>query len=168
MFYFSYGSNMSSRRLLDRLPAVEYVATATLHGHELIFHKKGRDGSAKCDAFETTSNKPFVIGVVYEISHADKLQLDRIEGVGKGYEKKEVEIFTPQGKSLTAYTYYATHIDNTLKPFHWYKHHVIAGALEYDLPIAYIDKLWSINSVRDPDSKRHAVEMSIYDEIYID
>ncbi|MES9990389.1 MAG: gamma-glutamylcyclotransferase family protein [Candidatus Thiodiazotropha sp.] len=165
MLYFSYGSNMSSRRLSSRVAAAEFVTIATLHGHELVFHKKGKDGSAKCDAFETNSNKQFVMGVVYKVSNADRVRLDRIEGVGKGYERKAVEIVTPLGKPLAAYTYYATHIDATLKPFDWYRHHVITGALEYELPNSYIDSLRNIDTVQDPDSARHALEMSVYDAV---
>ncbi|PUB91560.1 MAG: hypothetical protein DBP01_01735, partial [gamma proteobacterium symbiont of Ctena orbiculata] len=42
---------------------------------------------------------------------------------------------------VVAYTYYATFIDRTLKPYQWYKHHVLTGALEYGLPAPYIDRL---------------------------
>ncbi|MET0071793.1 MAG: gamma-glutamylcyclotransferase family protein [Candidatus Thiodiazotropha sp.] len=164
MLYFSYGSNMSSRRLLSRVPAAEYITTAALHGHELIFHKRSRDGSAKCDAFETKSDRQVVMGVVYEISKEDRAVLDRIEGLGKGYEVKGVELITPQERTMAAYTYYATSIDNTLQPFHWYKHHVMAGALEYRLPLTYIDSLQRVASREDPDPQRHALEMAIYEE----
>ncbi|MBT2969391.1 MAG: hypothetical protein B6D72_11730 [gamma proteobacterium symbiont of Ctena orbiculata] len=164
MLYFSYGSNMSSRRLLSRVPAAEYVTTATLHGHELVFHKRSRDGSAKCDACETENDNQVVIGIVYEISKADRAVLDRIEGLGKGYEVKGVEIITPQGRAMAAYTYFATSIDKTLKPFHWYKHHVMTGALEYELPLAYIDRLQRVASRADPDPQRHALEMAIYEQ----
>jgi gamma-glutamylcyclotransferase (GGCT)/AIG2-like uncharacterized protein YtfP len=162
MLYFSYGSNMSSRRLLSRVSSAEFVTTATLAGHALYFHKKGRDGSAKCDAFETKFEKDAVHGVIYEITESHKAVLDRIEGLGQGYWEKTVELVSPSGQMLVAYTYYATRIDRTFKPYHWYKHHVLAGALEYDLPAAYVDKLRKLESIEDYDPLRHAIEMAIY------
>jgi hypothetical protein len=162
MFYFSYGSNMSSRRLLSRIPAAKFVTTAALHGHEMLFHKRGMDGSAKCDAFETQCSHNVVRGVVFEFSESDKGILDRKEGLGKGYEVKTVELITSAGKSIVAFTYYATFIDRALRPYHWYKHHVLAGAMEYGLPGAYINTIHRIESIGDPDPQRHLYEMAIY------
>jgi hypothetical protein len=133
MLYFSYGSNMSSRRLLSRVPSAKFVTTALLSGHELYFHKIGQDGSAKCDAFETENNADAVRGVIFDMAAVHKSDLDRIEGLGKGYGKKAVELVTSSGEIFHAYTYYATLIDATIKPYHWYKHHVIIGAMEYGL-----------------------------------
>ncbi|MEW8536389.1 MAG: gamma-glutamylcyclotransferase family protein [Candidatus Thiodiazotropha endolucinida] len=162
MLYFSYGSNMSSRRLLSRVPSARFVTSASLPGHELHFHKKSLDGSAKCDAYETKSDRYTVSGVIFEIAKSEKAVLDSKEGLGQGYEEKMVELIDPDGEMLAAYTYYATFIDRTLKPYHWYKHHVLTGALEYDLPATYIEKLRLIESMEDPDPQRHAFEMAIY------
>lgn len=153
---------MSSRRLLDRVPSARFITTAILTGHVLHFHKKSRDGSAKCDAFETESHTDAVHGVVYDIAESHKAVLDCIEGMGAGYEEKTVTLTTPKGEKLLAYTYYATHIDSTIRPYHWYKHHVLAGALEFDLPADYVEKLENTDSVEDPNPQRHATEMAIY------
>ncbi|MES9968705.1 MAG: gamma-glutamylcyclotransferase family protein [Candidatus Thiodiazotropha sp.] len=162
MLYFSYGSNMSSRRLLSRVPSAEYVTTALLPGHDLRFHKKSLDGSAKCDAFATRNDEHAVRGVIYRIAESHKASLDRIEGLGKGYEEKTVEILASTDEILVAYTYYATFIDHRLKPYHWYKQHVLTGALEYALPERYIDRLHRIEAIDDPDPQRHADEIAIY------
>jgi hypothetical protein len=162
MFYFSYGSNMSSRRLFSRVPGAKFVTTAALHGHEMLFHKRGRDGSAKCDAFETQRDHDVVRGVVFEVSDPDQGVLDRKEGLGKGYEVKTVELITSSGKGMVAFTYYATFIDRSLRPYHWYKHHVLAGAMEYGLPGVYINTIRRIESIVDPDPQRHLHEMAIY------
>jgi hypothetical protein len=138
------------------------MTTAVLPGHELHFHKKSLDGSAKCDAFETDCVKDAVHGVIYEITESHKAVLDRIEGLGQGYGEKVVELVAPAGETLVAYTYYATVIDRTFKPYHWYKHHVLSGALEYELPATYVDKLRKIESMEDPNPQRHAIEMAIY------
>jgi hypothetical protein len=155
---------MSSRRLRSRVPSARFVSTATLHGHVLRFHKRSQDGSAKCDAFETQNYTDAVHGVIYDIAVAHKADLDRIEGVGAGYQKKAVELVASSGEIFRAYTYYATLIDATMKPYHWYKHHVITGALEYHLPVFYLDKLHKTDSMEDPDTQRHAIEMAIYQD----
>jgi gamma-glutamylcyclotransferase (GGCT)/AIG2-like uncharacterized protein YtfP len=155
---------MSSKRLLSRVPSARFISTARLVGHVLRFHKKSQDGSAKCDVLETENNTDAVYGVIYDIAVAHKAELDRIEGVGAGYEKKTVELVASSGEIFRAYTYYATLIDTTIKPYHWYKHHVIAGALENSLPGFYLDKLDKIDSMEDTDSQRHATEMAIYQD----
>lgn len=144
------------------MPSAEFVTTAILAGHALCFHKKSLDGSAKCDAFETERDKDVVHGVIYEIAESHKAVLDRIEGLGQGYGEKMVQLVAPAGETLVAYTYHAIVIDRTFKPYHWYKHHVVSGALEYELPVTYVDKLRKIESMEDPNPRRHAIEMEIY------
>ena len=162
MLYFAYGSNMSSRRLRERVPSARFRFTATLEAHDLRFHKRSRDGSAKCDALETRNPAHRVIGVVFEIAQTDKTTLDRYEGLGSGYEEKQVALLTSSDASITAFTYYATHIDSALKPYSWYKHHVLSGAREHQLPVAYIERINGIESITDLNYERHECEMAIY------
>jgi len=35
-------------------------------------------------------------------------------------------------------TYFATDIEKSVIPYHWYKQHVLRGALEHNLPRDYI------------------------------
>jgi len=42
MKYFSYGSNMSIRRLADRVPSAQLVTVAKLPSHTLRFHKRSK------------------------------------------------------------------------------------------------------------------------------
>lgn len=162
MFYFAYGSNMSSRRLKARVPSAKFICFATLRQHELVFHKISQDGSGKCDVYFTGSDRDAVIGVIFEIDEREKPALDLIEGLGNGYEQKPVELVTRSGEMTQAYTYYATHIDPTLRPYHWYKQHVLRGAEEFGLPEKYIDGIRIIESLTDPDSERHVRELAIY------
>lgn len=150
MLYFSYGSNMSSKRLQDRVQSAKFVTIATLFKHDLRFHKKSKDGSGKCDAHRTGSNEHAVIGVVFNIVGSEKTDLDRKEGLGYGYEEKIVEVLTHSGEIIEALTYYATNIDTVLKPYHWYKQHVLTGAKENGLPEGYVERISSIESTSDP------------------
>ena len=162
MLYFSYGSNMSHARILERVPSVKFFATAKLIEHELRFHKKSVDGSSKCDAYQTGNPDHVIIGVVFEIDEAEKPALDKKEGLGIGYEEKEVALITSTGEAIEALTYYATSIDEELKPYQWYKHHVLIGAQEYELPEGYRDRIKSIEAIEDQDRERHEREMGIY------
>jgi hypothetical protein len=163
LFYFAYGSNMSVNRLRARVPSAEPLGVSRLDQHRLSFHKIGRDGSAKCDACFTGYAEHHVLGILYHIDHAEKAFLDQVEGLGKGYEVKEVDLLHPHGHEVTAFTYYATHIDPELSPFHWYREHVLRGAEEFGLPEAYIDLIRSVNCIDDEDISRLRRELSIYE-----
>jgi len=155
---------MSSKRLRARTPSARFITTATLYRHQLRFHKRSHDGSSKCDAYDTGNDQDYVIGVVFDIAEAEKTILDGHEGLGRGYEIKTIEIESANGDRLEAYTYYATDLDATLKPYHWYHHHVVSGAYEHRLPMDYITAIESIASMDDPDNDRHTREMAIYAE----
>lgn len=163
MHYFSYGSNMSIRRLHDRVPSAKKVGVGILERHELRFHKVSKkDGSAKCDAFETKEPTHKLYGVVFYISEKDKNKLDMKEGLGYGYKQKDVKIQLNDGETVIAFTYYATDINSELKPLDWYKEHVLRGARENELPIEYIRSIEIIEHVEDSDSQRRDNELSIY------
>lgn len=161
MYYFAYGSNMSVQRLQARVPSAEYLGVATLPGHQLRFHKRGQDMSAKADAYFTGNERDAVIGVLYRIDPAERGPLDQVEGVGFGYDIKTVQLAWERGV-VTAYTYIAIHLDPALLPYHWYKHHVLLGAREASLPAAYIDRIQAHPSTDDPDRDRHLQEVAIY------
>ena len=163
VLYFSYGSNMSRKRIQKRIPSARFVAVVCLSDHVLQFHKVSkRDNSAKCDIIEAKNPNDCVFGVLYRI-RADELPvLDKYEGFKKGYGKKTVTVKNSDRALIQAFTYYATIIDSSLKPYHWYKEHVIRGAKENGLPKEYIQKIADIDSITDPDPQRQAAEMAIY------
>lgn len=165
LLYFSYGSNMSTPRINKRIDSATVVATAQLYQHSLQFHKKSVDGSAKCDIMHTMNPDDIVHGVVFEILASEKHVLDRYEGLGNGYNEKQVSIILPYGESVRATTYYATHIDASLRPYRWYKEHVLRGAREHALPAEYITAIEAIASVPDPDQDNHVKELSIYSDL---
>ena len=162
MLCFCYGSNMSRRRLQARVPSARFVAIAELPCHQLRFHKAAMDGSSKCDAYQTGITDDRVIGVVYEIADHEKPDLDKHEALGRGYNEKRVEVITQTG-SLHAWMYFATRNRDSLKPFYWYKRHVLIGARENGLPADYIAQIEAVEYIDDPRGRRHRREMAIYD-----
>lgn len=162
MLYFAYGSNLLLPRMRKRLPDADTVGIAVLPGHELRFHKRGMDGSAKCNALVSPDHDALVLGVVYRIPRQDKVCLDRIEGLGSGYRDVRVQVELDSGQAETVLTYMATHIDGRLKPFGWYREHVLAGARGWRLPTAYVARIEAVEAIRDPDFGRSARERAIH------
>jgi len=160
--YFSYGSNMLECRLkaADRAPSARFTETGFVTGRRLTFDKLSIDGSGKCDIEATGNDQDRVFGVLFEISNAEKAALDRVEGFGKGYDDAVVRVITGDG-AMDAVTYIARMKAPDLKPYHWYKAFVVAGAVEHGLPRAYIDRLNSVESVADPDDERREAQETI-------
>jgi len=157
---------MSTLRIKRRVESATVISTGHLHQHSLQFHKKSVDGSAKCDIEYTRKPEDRVYGVVFELLASEKTVLDGYEGLGNGYEEKHVSIVLPDYKHLEATSYYATHIDTSLKPYHWYKEHVIRGAREHALPAEHITAIEAVPSIPDPDREKHIKELSIYSGLY--
>ena len=162
VFYFAYGSNMSRWRLEARVACTASPGIASLPGHRLAFHKAGRDGSAKCDAWRTDNPDDCVLGVLYRLDSNALATLDRIEGRGAGYERQSLMVTDSAGLVVTAETYLATRIDMALRPFSWYREHVLRGAMAASLPETYVAGIRSVPAEQDPDSQRHARELAIY------
>ena len=163
MHYFAYGSNMSLSRLRSRVPSAEVLGCFTLNHHDLRFHKTSKDGSGKCDAFFIADPVSVIHGVLFKIDPAEKPALDKAEGLGYGYDTKEVTVSSHDGTSVTATTYVATKIDKNLKPYSWYINHVLVGATEASLPQDYIDsKIIAVEAVEDSDKERDAKQRAIH------
>lgn len=173
MLYFAYGSNMLNRRLQLRVPSADVISPARLAGYQLRFHKRSNtDGSGKCSLADKKGSIAY--GVVFKIDPAEKKYLDRVEGLGNGYRDLRVtlspESFSPGGELthnkhslMTAFTYLATesHIDESLKPFKWYKQLVLKGAELHFLPEKYVNKIRQTEAVTDPDKQRRKTALDI-------
>lgn len=163
MKYFAYGSNMSLKRLKQRIPSAQRLGLYQLPAHQLKFHKKGQDGSAKCDAQHTGNPDDIVFGALFDIDQNDKPTLDRIEGVGRGYEIKEVIVTNTSGQQTTAYTYIATLITTDLLPFSWYLNHVLIGAKEVSIPPDYLTSIANTPAIDDHNTQREALNRQLYE-----
>jgi cation transport regulator ChaC len=154
--YFAYGSNMSTARLRKRMPSCKPLCIATLSGHALRFHKRSIDKSGKCNAF-ASGNDNSVIGVLFSFDPAERAKLDKAEGVGSGYEHALFTVINDKGRRRKVLTYLATpdQIDDSLRPYSWYKDFVLAGGREHGLPPEYIaEYIQSVEAVEDPNKTR--------------
>ena len=151
---FAYGSNMLSSRIQARCPSARVLGMAKLFGYELKWHKRSQDESGKCDVVQAKDQKQIVYGVLFEITASEKSELDKSEGLGNGYEEKQVQVVF-EGKPRTVTLYAATNTDPSLKPYTWYKAFVVAGAKENKLPDEYICQLEAVEATQDSNRERH-------------
>jgi gamma-glutamylcyclotransferase len=160
--YFSYGSNMYEKRLLNRTPSAIFVSIGVLEHHVLNFSKKGADDSSKCHIVNTPSRSDYVYGVLYQINKEEIFMLDKAEGLGYGYLKKDVIIRT-NNKLLNAFTYYAheSFIIKGMLPYKWYLNFVIEGAKEHNFPVDYIRFLEKFEYIKDLDINRRKLNGKI-------
>lgn len=155
LYYFAYGSNLHPLRLRARTPSYSVLGRAKLRGYRLRFHKRGRDCSAKCDAWWTGRSGDVVQGVVYRIARGDRRNLDRAEDLGRGYDRVRVWV-SMGGRQRLVFTYLARPeaIAEELQPFDWYLDYVLHGARHRGLPGRYLARVRRETSVRDPNSAR--------------
>lgn len=154
---FAYGSNLAVARIEERVGPVVAVASGRLLAHALRFHKAGRDGSGKADAFATGNLEDLVYGVVYEMSDEAKRKLDRFEGLGAEYLEKDVTIATATGDvAATLYHAHPSRIDPSALPFDWYLSLVLDGARMHGLPESYIERIAAHPARVDTDRVRAA------------
>lgn len=148
--YLAYGSNLHPLRLQKRVPSARLLGTSTLPGRELRFNKKSDvDGSGKC-SINIADNTVYV--AVFEILIAEKVRLDEIEGLGKGYEQETI-CLAEYGDCLTYVANPEVVIEQN-PPMDWYKEMVVAGCLANGFPEQYVNNIESVDSIEDPDQDR--------------
>ena len=155
MYYLAYGSNLHPYRLSKRLPTAELVGVTSLQGLQLAFHKRSRDGSAKCMYVETGSADDHLHAAIYRIARQEKLILDSIEGLGQGYDEANHRVRL-DGTVLDTFAYAAapTHVEPGLKPFDWYREMVLLGAEYHGFPATLSAFIRTIETMPDPDAAR--------------
>jgi len=140
MKIFCYGSNMSSERITERCSSSRFISRAKVSGWKLLFNKKSKDGSGKANLIYTGDGS-LVWGVIFDITEEQKPILDKFEGLGKGYDELKLKVISDLGEEIECVCYIATeekYLDNSLKPFDWYKEWCLKGAKQHNLPSEYI------------------------------
>lgn len=160
MLYAAYGSNLHPERLKERVPSARLCGSSLIEGWGLRFHKRGRDGSSKCDMVPTAET---LYLAVYEIDPGEKPYLDKIESLGEGYREKEIHL--PHYGNCFLYIAQGSHIEPGLKPFWWYKELVLLGCLHHGFPSNYVETIQQVPHVEDHDNTRHERCMSLVRKI---
>lgn len=144
--YFAYGSNLSTRRLEERIGPFDCLGIGRLIKYKLRFDVKGIDQSAKANIAYTGISSDIVWGVLYKFTHSAALQLDTYE---TGYIRRIVTILDSQERPIEAYAYIAVpeSLGSSLLPLKFYKKYIVDGALEHCLPTNYINEIKKIETI---------------------
>lgn len=153
--YFAYGSNMLTARLQDRCPSAEVLSVGELPGYTLDFSKPSKDGSGK--ATPRLHDDEVLSGVLFCIECKELTALDKAEGQGKGYERKEVSVRQVPSRIVSkAVTYFATCPKPNLRPYDWYWALVLAGAKQHQLPKHHQMLIENTETAQDLNTEREA------------
>ncbi|WP_208180036.1 gamma-glutamylcyclotransferase family protein [Sinorhizobium medicae] len=153
--YFAYGSNMLASRLAARCKSAKVVGNALAEGFSLEFSKPSIDGSGKGHLVKSDEGNTSQPGVLFEIDISELLELDRVEGAGKGYRREECfECRNSANELIHAITYLGTERNVTLKPYDWYLALIVAGARENGFDAGDVDKLLSFARMEDANPDR--------------
>lgn len=163
MNYLAYGSNLHPARLRARTPSARLLSIAALPGWRLAFHKRSRDGSSKCNIVHSGRPTDMVYGALYRLTRNEKFLLDRYEGLGSGYH--EMKLSLPGHGDVFFYSADQAYIDESLKPYDWYKRLVLLGAAYHDFPASYIIGIEAVTAVADPDRARQRENLGILPDI---
>jgi hypothetical protein len=160
MLYAAYGSNLHPVRLADRISSAQLVGTTCLPNWSLRFHKRSEDGSGKCTILIGDDGVHFAI---FDISAEDKLTLDKIEGLGNGYS--EISLSIPGIGICVSYVAEESYIDDSLRPYDWYKELVLAGARFNRFPDHYLKEIESVQALPDPSPERSARQWAVVEMV---
>ena len=146
---------MHPARLGERVPSSTQISIASVSGYVLRFHKRGQDGSAKCNMLYTGEPDDVVHGVIYSMRASERGNLDYAEGLGKGYNIQQMTLATSADThNVFCYIAEQSAIDETLKPFDWYKALVVRAVEHQCFPERYIEQIRLIEAIADPDRDR--------------
>jgi gamma-glutamylcyclotransferase (GGCT)/AIG2-like uncharacterized protein YtfP len=142
LWYFAYGSNLERGTFLGRR-RMQPLATqiGVLHGYALRFDLPVGPGER---GVANVAPQPgeLVWGGLYQLTHGDAERLDRTEGVAQGvYRRLAVEVQTPAGAALAAFTYRSEISRPERKPSRRYLGLLLTGARELGLPADYVERL---------------------------
>lgn len=160
---FQYGSNCSESEInsQERLRGdARLVGIAeSVEDYQLTFDvlSRGR-GCAAADIVRCAGNK--VWGVLYDIpdflirresakEHGRK-SLDAIEGEGKNYKRREIDVKASDGKIHTAITYTVINPQAGLRTSLEYVRHIVQGLRDHKVPDDYISNVKAIASANNP------------------
>lgn len=141
-YYFAYGSNMNSARVVERGLAFENVFSASLDNVELRFNKKAVRDPNIAYANVMYAKNSVVEGVVYQLADAQQiLKMDHFEGSPVRYSRELFWVQKRDGSKISAWVYVANQamLADRLRPARWYLEHLLAG--QAYLTPAYFERL---------------------------
>lgn len=142
--YFAYGSNMSSAQMAQRCPGATAQGRARLTGYRLAFDKWSEcRGGRVADIVVSAGDELW--GVLWMVSEAHLVALDRHEGVARGqYRRTVVGVETLTGDPAQAFAYVICEPAGEGPTTAEYRALLLEGAREHQIPARYLRLLESI------------------------
>ncbi|MCZ6629468.1 MAG: gamma-glutamylcyclotransferase [SAR324 cluster bacterium] len=143
VWYFAFGANMNDKAFRERRGMRPLAWRAgRARGYRLRFNLEGRPRGKAAPANLSADPEAEVWGVLYQITRADLVHLDRSEGVpGRRYRHLWVEAETADGATVPAVTYIAEGKETDGNPSHRYITLLREGARAHGLPEPYLEFL---------------------------
>jgi cation transport regulator ChaC len=93
-YYFAYGSNMDPTQMTARVSDYQSISMGILQGYTMKFNKAQVRDASNGEGYSNLVKDPTgtVVGVIYDVTLYQILDLDRYEGVPDHYERVEMPI----------------------------------------------------------------------------
>jgi gamma-glutamylcyclotransferase (GGCT)/AIG2-like uncharacterized protein YtfP len=140
MYYYGYGSNMSTRYLRDYCPGAQFVMKAALPNFHVEFRRysEGLRGG-----ISTVMEAPgeMVHGVVFEVSDEEIAELDVLENVPEGvYIRETFLVHGEDGGWHGADLYRVVTPEGPFTPSRRYVGYMLEGMREHGIDREYVKK----------------------------
>ena len=146
MYYYAYGSNMSTKYIRDYCPSAQFVMRAQLPNYRIEFRRFSTDLQGGISTIMEAPGE-LVHGVIYDIPKAEILELDILEDIPLGLYKREAFLVRDEkGGWQQAHLYRIVNPTGPYVPAGRYIEMMIEGAREHGLDGAYIEALAGLMS----------------------
>lgn len=129
MYYFAYGSNMDSERMIERKINFHNRRWAVLQNYSLQFNKMASINPKEGKGNIMPDKKEFVEGALYDIESSDRNKLDSAEGYPAHYTRILVTVELDNGRKIDTFVYIAqsSMVKDGLKPTRKYLNYYLAA-----------------------------------------
>ena len=150
-YYFAYGSNMSRKRIEDRVGKVKDLGVAHIEDYVLtadVLESKGRWGYANCKKEEGK----VLYGVVYKLTLKQIRLLDFYEGSPIFYTRRLLK--DNKGRFVDIYIDTSSRVQPKDAPLEVnYKNYLLKGATEHKFPLVAIVEIEKFATVENKEYK---------------
>jgi gamma-glutamylcyclotransferase len=149
MYYFAYGSNLSSKFIRDYTPSAKFTMKADLPNYKVEFRHFSKDlGGGISSIVEAPGS--LVKGVIYDVPELELEELDILESVPEGtYRRDTYIVMGEDGQWHHADLYRVSTPSGPYTPSTRYVDFMVEGAREHGLDAEYIEQLLAIRKTLD-------------------
>jgi len=134
IIYFAYGANLVVEAMHLRCPGCQPLTRAALPNHRLVFRGAADIEFSPGDAVQ---------GALYRITPEGLAALDRFESYPILYDRKTIQVASPEGMTSEAVVYQMVRQIIYAPPFEGYLNTILSGCRDWGIPEEYIRKIIS-------------------------